>query len=77
MAAVAAAPGTDALLRRAARIALRVRGELDVVHVAVSDATLPGDTFICGTNGGAASRTGASRAGLEVTAPRVLIEIPL
>jgi two-component system, OmpR family, sensor histidine kinase KdpD len=44
MAAVTTAPGTDALLRRAARIALRVRGELDVVHVAVSDATLPGDT---------------------------------
>src|ERR1035438_1707490 len=42
MAAVTAAPGTDALLRRAARIALRVRGELDVVHVTVSDATLPG-----------------------------------
>jgi two-component system, OmpR family, sensor histidine kinase KdpD len=43
MAAVTTAPGTDELLRRAARIALRVRGELDVVHVAVSDATLPGN----------------------------------
>jgi two-component system sensor histidine kinase KdpD len=41
MAAVTTAPGTDELLRRAARIALRVRAELDVVHVAVSDATLP------------------------------------
>jgi len=39
--AITAAPGNDVLLRRAARIALRVRGELDVVHVAVSDATLP------------------------------------
>src|SRR5580658_1837838 len=43
MAAVTTAPGTDELLRRAARIALRVRGELDVVHVIVSDATLPGN----------------------------------
>ncbi|MGD0246432.1 MAG: universal stress protein [Streptosporangiaceae bacterium] len=42
MVAVTAAPGNDVLLRRAARIALRVRGELDVVHVTVSDATLPG-----------------------------------
>jgi two-component system, OmpR family, sensor histidine kinase KdpD len=37
MAAVRATPGTDALLRRAARIALRVNGELDVVHVIVGD----------------------------------------
>jgi two-component system sensor histidine kinase KdpD len=43
MVAVTAAPGTDVLLRRAARIALRVKGELDVVHVTASDATLPGD----------------------------------
>ncbi len=33
MVAVTAAPGTDMLLRRAARIAARVKGELDVVHV--------------------------------------------
>ncbi len=33
MVAVTAAPGTDVLLRRAARIASRVKGELDVVHV--------------------------------------------
>ena len=42
MVAVTAAPGNDVLLRRAARIAFRVKGELDVVHVTVSDATLPG-----------------------------------
>jgi two-component system sensor histidine kinase KdpD len=41
--AVSTEPGTDTLLRRAARIALRVKGELDVVHVSVSDATLPED----------------------------------
>ncbi len=41
MVAVSGAPGTDVLLRRAARIALRVKGGLDVVHVTVSDATLP------------------------------------
>ena len=43
MVAVDAAPGTDALLRRAARMALRLKGELDVLHVAASDATRPGD----------------------------------
>jgi two-component system, OmpR family, sensor histidine kinase KdpD len=37
MAAVTPAPGTDMLLRRAARIAFRVKGELDVVHVIVGD----------------------------------------
>ena len=43
MAAVTAAPGTDVLLRRAARIASRVNGELDVVHVIVGDTSPPGD----------------------------------
>jgi two-component system, OmpR family, sensor histidine kinase KdpD len=43
MAAVTTAPGTDALLRRAARIALRYNAELEVVHVIVDDAGLPGD----------------------------------
>jgi len=43
MVAVTTAPGTDGLLRRAARMAARLKGELDVVHVAASDATRPGD----------------------------------
>jgi two-component system sensor histidine kinase KdpD len=43
MVAVTSAPGTDGLLRRAARMAARLKGELDVVHVAASDATRPGD----------------------------------
>jgi len=43
MVAVTPAPGTDALLRRAARMASRLKGELDVVHVASSDATRPAD----------------------------------
>jgi two-component system, OmpR family, sensor histidine kinase KdpD len=43
MVAVSAVPGTDMLLRRAARIASRVRGELDVVHVTAGDTGLPGD----------------------------------
>ncbi|MBV9659633.1 MAG: universal stress protein [Acidimicrobiales bacterium] len=38
--AVTAAPGTDVLLRRAARITSRVKGELDVVHV-VGDSASP------------------------------------
>jgi two-component system, OmpR family, sensor histidine kinase KdpD len=43
MVAVTTAPGTDALLRRAARIALRYNVELEVVHVIVDDTGLPGD----------------------------------
>jgi len=43
MAAVTPAPGTDALLRRAARIASRVKAELDVVHVIVGDTSPPAD----------------------------------
>ena len=37
MVAVTAEPGSDVLLRRAARIASRVKGELNVVHVIVGD----------------------------------------
>ncbi len=43
MVAVTTVPGTDGLLRRAARMAARLKGELNVVHVATSDATSPGD----------------------------------
>ena len=43
MVAVTAVPGTDGLLRRAARMASRLKAELDVLHVAASDATRPGD----------------------------------
>jgi two-component system, OmpR family, sensor histidine kinase KdpD len=43
MAAVTAKPGTDMLLRRAARIALRYKAELDVVHVIVGDTSPPAD----------------------------------
>ncbi|MFZ0173803.1 MAG: universal stress protein, partial [Acidimicrobiales bacterium] len=40
---VDATPGTDAVLRRAARLAARVRGYLDVVHVVSSEAVVPRD----------------------------------
>ncbi len=40
MVAVTNSLGTDILLRRAARIALRVKAELDVVHVVAGDATI-------------------------------------
>jgi two-component system, OmpR family, sensor histidine kinase KdpD len=43
MAAVTAAPGTDVLLRRAARIASRAKAELDVVHVITGATSLPAD----------------------------------
>ena len=42
MVAVTGAPGTDVLLRRAARIAARVKADLEVVHVITSDETRPG-----------------------------------
>ena len=41
--AVTAEPGTDVLLRRAARIAFRFKAELDVVHVIVGDTAQPRD----------------------------------
>ncbi len=37
MVGVTGAPGTDALLRRAARIAARVKGDLDVVHITAEE----------------------------------------
>ena len=43
MAAVTAAPGTDVLLRRAARIAFRFKADLEVVHVIVGDTGLSRD----------------------------------
>ncbi len=43
MVAVTATPGNDGLMRRAARMATRFKAELDVLHVAASDATRPGD----------------------------------
>jgi two-component system sensor histidine kinase KdpD len=43
MVAVTAEPGTDVLLRRAARMASRVKGELDVVHVSAGDGSRRGD----------------------------------
>jgi two-component system sensor histidine kinase KdpD len=43
MIAVTAEPGTDVLLRRAARLAFRATAELDVVHVIADDTGLAGD----------------------------------
>jgi two-component system, OmpR family, sensor histidine kinase KdpD len=43
MVAVTGAPGTDALLRRAARMATRLKCDLDVVHITPSDGTRTGD----------------------------------
>jgi two-component system sensor histidine kinase KdpD len=43
MVAVTAAAGSDVLMRRAARIATRVRGDLDVLHVVAGDASRPRD----------------------------------
>ena len=43
MAAITAKPGTDALLRRAARLAFRAKAELDVVHVIAGDTSPPAD----------------------------------
>src|SRR5215469_9545476 len=46
MVAVTAAPGTDVLLRRAARIAARSKGSLDVVHVIPEQASNRGEQRI-------------------------------
>jgi two-component system sensor histidine kinase KdpD len=46
MVGVTAAPGTAGLLRRAARIASRMKSELDVVHIATGDATSPDETAV-------------------------------
>ncbi len=43
MVAVTTAPGTDVLLRRAARMASRIKGPLDVVHVTEGDVATPPD----------------------------------
>jgi len=43
MVAVTAVPGTAGLLRRAARMAGRLKGELDAVHVVATDATRSDD----------------------------------
>jgi two-component system sensor histidine kinase KdpD len=43
MVAVSGLPGSDVLMRRAARIAARLKGELDVVHVIAGDTGLAGD----------------------------------
>ena len=43
LAAVTSEPGTDVLLRRAARMASRVKGELLVVHVTSDDGSRPVD----------------------------------
>jgi two-component system, OmpR family, sensor histidine kinase KdpD len=43
MVAVSGLPGSDVLMRRAARIASRLKGELDVVHVIAGDTGLAGD----------------------------------
>ena len=49
MVGVTGASGTDALLRRAARMAARVKGDLDVVHVVSGDATVK-DSSLWSTN---------------------------
>jgi two-component system, OmpR family, sensor histidine kinase KdpD len=43
MVAVSPVPGTDTLVRRAARMAARLKGDLDVLYVDTSDATGTGD----------------------------------
>jgi two-component system, OmpR family, sensor histidine kinase KdpD len=59
MVAVGSGPGGDALLRRAARIAARVRGELDVVHVTAPDRAPDEDDLAVGVLRGLAADLGA------------------
>jgi two-component system, OmpR family, sensor histidine kinase KdpD len=46
MVAVTPAPGTDALMRRAARMASRVKSELEVLHVATDDGCTAEDNAL-------------------------------
>jgi two-component system sensor histidine kinase KdpD len=48
MVAVTTEPGTDVLVRRAARMAARVKGGLDVVHVVADDGNRRGDREAAG-----------------------------
>jgi two-component system sensor histidine kinase KdpD len=59
MVAVTAAPGTDMLLRRAARIAARVKGELDVIHVSGDESGRSADKQALETLRGLAISVGA------------------
>src|ERR1700723_3485799 len=43
MVAVSPIPGTDALVRRAARMAARLKADLDVLYAISGDATRPGE----------------------------------
>ena len=65
MVAITAAPGTDALLRRAARMAARTKGELDVVHVASGEDPGPRDRAAIGALQVLAGDLGARWHGLH------------
>jgi two-component system sensor histidine kinase KdpD len=75
MAGVTGAPGTDGLLRRAARIAARVKGELDVVHVITADAGTSRDGQALDRLRELTSALGAEWHELQGTdAPKALVE---
>jgi two-component system, OmpR family, sensor histidine kinase KdpD len=59
MVAVTTGPGTDVLMRRAARMALRIKGPLDVVHVAAEDTATAGDDRSLGKLRDLAGKLGA------------------
>jgi len=69
MVAVTGAQGTDALLRRAARMATRLKGDLDVVHVTSADGTRTGDQRAVEKLKALAADVGARWHDLEGDAP--------
>ena len=69
MVAVTAAPGTGVLLRREARIASRVKADLDVVHVEGGDASRPAERRSLGRLRELASDLGARWHELQVDDP--------
>jgi two-component system sensor histidine kinase KdpD len=75
MVGVTSAPGTDALLRRAARMASRAHGELDVIHVVLDDGGARRDTAAVEALRDLSDRLGARWHEVHASDPaRALIE---
>jgi two-component system sensor histidine kinase KdpD len=69
MVAVTAAAGTDALLRRAARMASRLKGKLDIVHVSSGSGARPGEPQALAKLRALADDVGARWSELSMTIP--------
>ncbi len=71
--AVSAAPGTDAIVRRAARMAARVKAQLKVLHVNAGDAALRSDDQQLGLLRQVSTDVGASWNEVEADDPALAV----